>query len=239
MRKLYWHSYENEDKWSHQEGWRFKALGGLGIATSPDPCHFRKTRVVAIRRFEGIKELSVSFDTVPYLLSGKDYLQLSNGSIGVKELEKDIALRITDSGKAAECWTVVPTLIIPFYNDDIDKDYELWEIFEEGGFLYGLDKRTNKIYEVKHFVTHFQDFMGLKSFTLDMWVINNKEDYEATAYSFLDLIKISTLKDFNEDWATTLSDNTFQLLTKMVSSHKSQESKRKLIMDRVVLDGKD
>lgn len=147
--------------------------------------------------------------------------------VPIRQLQEDCPeIAYTEDGEEVEKIDVKILQAVAFYDGKLDNDFTKWEMFEELGYIYGKDKRTGEIHELKHFilslVTPFQ------TNAVEGWYISNRDEEDIIAliegFHYLDagedLVAVNdSLSKFKRDFISP-SYQRFNLLTQVVRAER-------------------
>lgn len=194
--------------------------GLIGSGVKIEGKDFEKNRLFVFRMFEdGWREKDTD-KSVPIITGGADFFKLSRSTFyeWSSEINKREWLTVTEDGKQAGVWYLMPLFVVPFYNGTLDEHFDKWEMFEEEGFIYGKDTRTGEIHELKHLAIVNDRFpsQGDQEILWDMFVISNTEilndDGKEDIYGYLEKLPAFYAKGRDAEWAKALSYSRFQYI---------------------------
>ena len=112
-----------------------------------------------------------------FITSGEDYFSTFGDNLGkfVNLTRPKPIFHTSDNGEGTTYWDISLLQVIPMYDGKIDTEWGCWEMFEEEGYIYGMDKRTCEIYELQHVELEYRIPLSTDKNRYEFWVISNKE----------------------------------------------------------------
>lgn len=202
MKKLYWFEWDIPAINDARLRTGVKLMGGLGLNLHPTHISHKvggtlthgmlSTSVEHISDFKennmeegklvSVKNLvndGISYSSEVkegFITAGEDFYNLLN--FDIKGFQKAINDKpyflTTEDGKETKWWHIRPLLVLPMYDGKLDEEYGYWEMMEEGGYVYGMDKRTLEIHELQHIEVIYQKPFSKDKTTWEAWVISNQ-----------------------------------------------------------------
>lgn len=133
-------------------------------------------RNIGLKTFTDVNKLPECFITSGEE-SGKDYFARFSNNFGdlIELVKDDSRFNTTDEGESTNSWNIAPLQILPIYDGEIDTEWGYWEMFEEEGFIYGLDKRTGNIFDLIHVQIEMKQAISANIARVEAFIISNEE----------------------------------------------------------------
>jgi len=157
-----------------------------------------------------------------FITSGEDYFSVFMGNLSVfTEMVKEKAIfNTSDNGEKTTYWDVSLLQVIPMYDGKLDTEWGYWEMFEEEGYIYGMDKRTCEIYELQHVEMEYNLPLSTDKKRYETWVISNREIKDGDDV-ILGLPMLSKSLDGKlADWAYRITEQSFDYKLSLLSGIK-------------------
>lgn len=201
-------------------------VGMLGnvVVFDQNENYIKKERLVVIRNLDGHSYQNNDNLSHPgcFITSGKDYYSAFDEGLEnfVELVRPKPTFHTSDNGEAATYWDVSLLQVIPMYNGKLDTEWGYWEMFEEEGYIYGMDKRTCEIYELQHVELEYSLPLTTDKKRYELWVISNKEIEEGddVVLGLPTMGKISKRK--LADWAYRITEQSFNYKLSLLSELK-------------------
>lgn len=240
MKRLYWYQLSEKEVMDGVALNHTTQLGGLGLTTSKTTLTGGKDkednqllgmlsenvvfkfdekanlaeRLVTVKNLNGHITPVLRPDDFPatFITTGEDYFSKYSDGLGTFApfVDDKPIFTTTKDGEKAMNWDVNLIQIVPLYDGELDKEYGYWEMFEEEGYIYGLDRRTGNIYDVIHIeqeiVLPFNS--GVKK--MEMWVISNDDIKDPEDALGAIPIAARRLSDDYAQWVRELAINRYE-----------------------------
>lgn len=194
---------------------------GHAVVFEQDEAKIERERLVVIRNLD--KHSYQHNDNLShpgcFITSGEDYFSAFRGNLSVfTDMVKEKAIfNTSDNGEATTYWDVSLLQVIPMYNGKLDTEWGYWEMFEEEGYIYGMDKRTCEIYELQHVELEYSLPLTTDKKRYEVWVISNREIKEGDDVMLgLPLLSKSAEGQL-ADWAYRITEQNFDYKLSLLS----------------------
>lgn len=157
-----------------------------------------------------------------FITSGEDYFKAYREGVGefTKLIKETPIFLTTHNGEKALNWDVNLLQVIPMYDGELDKEWGYWDMFEEEGYIYGMDKRTGDIFDLQHFELEFMLPLSNDRKRVELWVISNQPVLSADdVISAMPMGRKGITSDL-ADWVQHISREHFDYTMTLLSRTK-------------------
>lgn len=242
MHKLYWKEWEDYT-WEHiKRADHILHLPGIGLSLSNSDDNL----ITVVRRYgyghsasdlkQTIKDDDIVlvpdknlFKAVKLVNEGKkSFMTWVKAKSRYQFLERD------KNGSGVIGWNVAPLLVIPFHNHQIESNLDNWEMFENGGYIYGKRKDGSEVYELKHrlILLKLEPFTEDSIVLYDVYTISDDDDEEDGFFDIVRKLNTLYLAQSKISWHRHLSSHVAELKFSAILRCKIMEEK--LTVDRIM-----
>lgn len=251
MRRLYWYNIDEDDFTLSNKINFYQSMGGLGLTTQETKItggsnkednqlwgmlsskvkytfkdiEWAQNRLVTVRQMlkESAEEESISKQ--PFITSGRPYFyhHTKQGDALRKIVKDQPHFHSGEDGKEVLNWEIAPLQVVPFYDGELDKELGYWEMFEEQGYIYGLDKRTLEIHELQHLVIEMKKPLSEVMLKHELYFISNNDVNDPQ--DIINALPLMTIVEDAADWVRNIAAQNFDVRIKRVNVLSSATEK--------------
>lgn len=253
MKKLYWFEWDKHIVTDARLKTGINMMGGLGLnlhpthishkvggtlahgmlSTSVEHIPDHKENNMEMGKLVSVKNTaatSVSYSeetTDCFITAGEDFYTLFNFDLqGFEKAIKDKPYFLTtEDGRDTKWWHIKPLLILPMYDGKLDEEYGYWEMMEEGGYIYGFDKRTLEMYELQHIEVSYREPFRAGTTTWEAWVISNKPIEDLDLYEILDNVPLGAIDNNFAQWVKDIAQQHYDYKINTIQRYGKKEQK--------------